>query len=421
MRVAADNAIDVEHFLLLQKYPLQKKFHTAEYLRTIPHLRLRTPFGALLARLRSESDFHLACYFRRNGFIRLQPPIITSSDCEGAGEVFTVTANAATKAGAGSAIPLSHQEHFFRDRKYLTVSSQLHLEAFVHEHPRVWTLSPTFRAERSDTPRHISEFWMLEAEMRTESLSDVMDKVEDMMKTLVGELQASNILEELTSLERRDGARSEDEARTISTLVSDRWDALVNSSWPRVTYMDAIEILRRFAAETTVFDQLPSWDDGLQLEHERFIAAQVGQGAPVFVTDYPRGIKPFYMLPSVQGSAGDRLETSTAACFDLLLPDGCEVVGGSLREHRLEPLLQSMDQHKLDAQGTQNADQHPHDVSPPSGTSVNLDWYADLRRYGSVPHGGFGLGLDRLLGYLSGVRNIRDVVPWPRYYGRCDC
>ncbi|KAL8821587.1 MAG: hypothetical protein Q9191_007276, partial [Dirinaria sp. TL-2023a] len=401
-----------------EKYPLQKKFHTAEYLRNIPHLRLRTPLGALLARLRSESDFHLACYFRAKGFIRLQPPIITSSDCEGAGEVFTVTANAATRAGATSAIPLpQYQEHFFRDRKYLTVSSQLHLEAFVHEHPKVWTLSPTFRAETSDTPRHVSEFWMLEAEMRTESLCDVMNGAEDMIKTLVRELRTSGILQELVDLERRNDVLSEDEGGTFARLVSDRWDALTNSPWPRVTYRNAIELLRRVAAEKTIFDYPPSWNDGLQLEHERFIAAHVGQGSPVFVTDYPRGTKPFYMLPSAQGSAGDRLESSTAACFDLLLPDGCEVVGGSMREHRLEPLLQSMDQHSLGAQGTQNADQHPHPVSPPSGMSVNLGWYADLRRYGSVPHGGFGLGFDRLLGYLAGVRNIRDVVPWPRYYG----
>lgn len=351
----------------------------------------------------------------------MQPPIITSSDCEGAGEVFTVTANAATKAGAGSVLPLPHQEHFFRDRKYLTVSSQLHLEAFVHEHPRVWTLSPMFRAERSDTPRHVSEFWMLEAEMRTESLSDVMDVAEDIIKTLVRELQTSNLLDEIVGLERRDGVCSEAEGRTIYRLMSDRLDALTNSPWPRITYMHAIEILRRAAAEKKVFDHPPSWDDGLQLEHERFIAVHVGQGGPVFVTDYPRGIKPFYMLPSEQDSTGDGPESDTVACFDLLLPDGCEVVGGSMREHRLEPLLQSMDQHGLGPRGNERPNQHPYDVSPPSAISANLDWYADLRRYGSVPHGGFGLGFDRLLGYLAGVRNIRDVVPWPRYYGRCDC
>ena len=350
----------------------------------------------------------------------MQPPIITSSDCEGAGEVFTVAANPVTKADAGSAQSIPQDEYFFRDQKYLTVSSQLHLEAFVHEHARVWTLSPTFRAEKSDTPRHVSEFWMLEAEMRTESLSDVMDVVEEMIKKLVAELQTSRLLEELVGLEKTDGL-PEEKGRTNSGSVSNRWEALTNSPWPRVTYTDAMELLRKAAADETTFRHPPSWTNGLQLEHERFIAAYVGQGAPVFVTDYPRATKPFYMLPSEQVSAGGTRERHTVACFDLLLPDGCEAVGGSLREHRLTPLLQSMNMHEYSAQENSRPNQPLEKRPSLSDMTVNLDWYADLRRYGSVPHGGFGLGFDRLLGYLAGVRNIRDVVPWPRYYGLCDC
>ena len=406
----------------LQEYPLQKKFHTPEFLRTIPHLRLRTPFAALLARLRSECDYHFANYFHSKGFIRLQPPIMTSSDCEGAGDVFTVSANSAsTKATGENDAPLHHQDHFFRDPKYLTVSSQLHLEAFVHEHPRVWTLSPTFRAERSDTPRHVSEFWMLEAELRTESLSDVMNVVEDCINFLIASLQSSTLFDEMIGLKRRDGVESSEGGDAISNLVMARWDGLGKSSWPRITYTDAMELLCSAAADGMAFHHQPSWRGGLQLEHEKFIAGKVGQGSPVFVTDYPQEIKPFYMLPSARGSMSPAKEANTAACFDLLLPGGSEVVGGSLREHRLEPLLQSMRRHGMNVEDAHQQSSSAGDDASSSSNPGNLDWYADLRRYGSVPHGGFGLGFDRLLGYLAGVPSIRDVVPWPRYYGRCDC
>lgn len=420
MRVSASLANKPDRYL--QKYPLQKKFHTPEYLRTIPHLRLRTPSAALLARLRSECDYHVAAYFHSKRFVRLQPPIITSSDCEGAGEVFTVSGKSAyTKPAGENDASLHYQDHFFRDPKYLTVSSQLHLEAFVHEHPKVWTLSPTFRAERSDTPRHVSEFWMLEAEMRTESLEDVMRVVEDLIKSLVANLQSSTLPDEMIGLKRRDGVESTADRDASSNSISARWDGLRKSPWPFITYTDAIELLHSAAAEGTVFHHHPSWNGGLQWEHEKFIAQEVGQGSPVFVTDYPQDNKPFYMLPSAQRSASTGSEPETAACFDLLLPDGSEVVGGSMREHRFEPLMQSMRRHELQIENThQQSSPKGHNASPVSKFG-DLDWYADLRRYGSVPHGGFGLGFDRLLGYLAGVRSIRDVVPWPRYYGRCDC
>jgi len=329
--------------------------------------------------------------------------------------------SAHTKPAGENDASLHEQDHFFRDPKYLTVSSQLHLEAFVHEHPKVWTLSPTFRAEKSDTPRHVSEFWMLEAEMRTESLEDVMSVVEDLIRSLITHLQSSALHDEIMGLRRKDGVESIADRDASPNLVSARWDGLKMSPWPLITYTDAIDLLHSAAAEGTKFQHHPSWNRGLQLEHEKFIAQELGQGSPVFVTDYPREIKPFYMLPSAQRSASAGTQAETAACFDLLLPDGSEVVGGSMREHRLEPLMQSMSRHESQVDNTHRPTSSNGDNASRSSKLGNLDWYADLRRYGSVPHGGFGLGFDRLLGYLAGVPSIRDVVPWPRHYGRCDC
>ena len=350
--------------------------------------------------MRSEADHHLASFFRAKEFVRLQPPILTSSDCEGAGEVFTVSTNthdtASSSAGRGNG---ERDEEFFKSSKYLTVSAQLHLEAFVHEHPNVWTLSPTFRAEKSDTPRHVSEFWMLEAEVRTELLDDIMDLVEDMIRTLVYGLQSSSILADLAAA-REKATRTPDD--TTLSCLEERWKRLLRPSWPRLTYEEAINKLHT-AVKTgqASFNYTPSWDAGLHLEHEKWIASEIGLGSPVFVTHYPASIKPFYMLPSVDGLQPQDLARNTVACFDLLLPEACEIVGGSMREHRPEHLLRAMKDKGI--------------------SSGNLDWYLDLRRYGSVPHGGFGLGFDRLLGYLANIDNIKDVVPWPRYYGRCDC
>lgn len=398
-----------------QAYPIQKKYHSPEYLRTIPHLRLRTPFNAVLARLRSECDFVLASFFRDFDFVRLQPPIITSSDCEGAGEVFSVSSYASTRA-SGEAIA---QENFFKAPKFLTVSSQLHLEAFVHEHQKVWSLSPTFRAEKSDTPRHLAEFWMLEAEMQTGNLADVMDVVERMIRFLIVQLQKSKIMDEIISsrrLSQIDPAGSS--ASSMANMIHQRWNGLMGSSWPRITYTEAIQRLQSAAASShTSCTHDLKWGQALQLKHERFIAAEVGQGCPVFVTGYPREIKPFYVLPSAPDDS-----QNTGECFDLLVPDVCEIVGGSLREHRFEHIRKS-----LFKEGLLN----PHEVES-SASAVqdsnlsfagrgNMDWYLDLRRFGSVPHGGFGLGFDRLISYLAGVHNIKDVVAWPRWYGRCDC
>ena len=347
--------------------------------------------------------------------MRVYPPIITSSDCEGAGEVFTLHPREGLPSAKGlagnskEACSVTGREYnFFKTPKYLTVSSQLHLEAFVHEHQRVWTLSPTFRAEKSDTPRHLSEFYMLEAELRSTSLCAIMDVVENMVRDVSIKIVNSQVGHELLNAKDLTADQGDEQQNTRSQTIQRRWQGLKRAFWPRITYTKAIGLLEEAAkSDNVAFQHQPSWHSGLQLEHEKYIAALVGQGSPVFVTDYPKELKPFYMLPSKAGLATQD-GPSTVACFDLLLPDMCEVVGGSLREHRLRPLVASMQQRGLGS-GTGAAD----------GES-NLDWYLDLRRYGSVPHGGFGLGFDRLISYLSGVENVKDVVPWPRHYGRCD-
>ena len=302
------------------------------------------------------------------------------------------------ETAGGIAAPDGHDETFFRSPKYLTVSSQLHLEALAQSVGKVWTLSPTFRAEKSDTARHLSEFYMLEAEISfVEEMSSVMDLVEDMLRHLTNGLYKSRVGQELLH-----GKRSGDEAGDGTERFQDldqRWQGMMHPSWPRITYTEAIEILQKSGEN---FKHTPKWGAGLQAEHERFIAASVGGGSPVFVTKYPKDIKPFYMLPSTKSSA----QGETVDCFDLLVPEICEIVGGSMRQHRIEPLLESMKEKGMVGPG-------PDDLG-------SLQWYIDLRRWGSVPHGGFGLGFDRLLAYLAGVQNIREIVTFPRWYGRCD-
>ncbi|KAF7198073.1 Asparagine--tRNA ligase, mitochondrial [Pseudocercospora fuligena] len=385
--------------------PLQPKYQTAEYLRTIPHLRPRIPTNALLLRLRSQVIATITRFFNEEGFVQTHTPIITSSDCEGAGEVFTVSSNASRDSEQKSKLESEAQvEHFFRSPKYLTVSAQLHLEALAQAVEKVWTLSPTFRAEHSDTPRHLSEFYMLEAELCfVEDMASVMDLVERMLRTVAINLTLSSLGRELAQSKHwldmpaiEDAQRSSDQ-----DLLQKRWKGMAAEHWPRITYHDAVEHLQKAASESKItFVFTPTIEDGLQAEHERYLAQSIGQGKPVFVTDYPIDQKPFYMPPS-STTINSRGTSETAACFDLLVPDLCELVGGSMREHRSKDLLAAMQKKGV--------------------AGENLEWYQDLRKYGGVPHGGFGLGFDRLLCYLGGVGSIRDIVAFPRWYGRCDC
>ncbi|TIB75281.1 putative asparaginyl-tRNA synthetase [Wallemia mellicola] len=333
-----------------ENYPMQKKDHGSEHLRDNAHLRVRSRQIASVIRLRDQLSYNFASWFKDFGFMNVQPPIITSSDCEGAGEVFEVRH------------PTKSEKFFGRDA-YLSVSTQLHLEAISSGFSRVYTLSPTFRAEGSQTNRHLAEFWMLEAELSfVEDLETVMQVVENSIKSSVKNLT-----------EHSEGIPS----------------MSVDSDWPRLTYTEAIEILKK-RHEDAPFQYIPEWGASLQSEHERYLA-DTYYGRPLFVTDYPENIKPFYMRVNDDGK--------TVSCFDLLAPGIGELAGGSLREERLQVLEDKMSTAGLDRE--------------------TYGWYVDLRRFGSVPHGGFGIGYERLISALSGVSNLRDVVLFPRWAGRC--
>lgn len=407
--------------------PIQKKAMSVDHLRMYPHLRLRIPLYALLARTRalvlekvhhfyggigsSEEDV------KEDQALYVQPPLITSSDCEGAGETFTISPKVKSNPAPWAE---KEEKHYFRAPKYLTVSSQLHLEAFSAELGNVWTLSPTFRAEESDTARHLSEFWMLESEFRSiDNLPNLTRKVERLIKYITRSLLDSHLKEELLSYHANNRQKEE---TGEGTDLQTRWDALLSTDWTTIKYVDAISALRKAAGSSRgLFHYTPTWENGLQLEHERWIAEHVGDNKPVFVTHYPKAQKPFYML----GSSADTDKEATVECFDLLLPYGiCEVAGGSLRHHDLEKLIGTMREKGL-LKRSQQVVEDQTDAQYPylqQGESLNtLEWYADLRRYGSSPHGGFGVGVDRLIMYLTGVHHVRDIVPFPRTFGTALC
>ncbi|OHE92210.1 asparaginyl-tRNA synthetase [Colletotrichum orchidophilum] len=416
--------LKVDHVEILgpsdaKTFPIQKKYQTPDYLRTMPHLRPRIPLNAAILRLRSEAVALLTQFFASRDFIQTHPPIITSSDCEGAGEVFNVHTGSAETPAISTTGKDKAANLFFRSPKYLTVSTQLHLEALAQSLGHVWTLSPTFRAERSDTSRHMSEFYMLEAEMSfVDELDEVMNLVEDMLRSLATGLYQTRTAQELRQRQTPGENRTAEDDLVPIDEVERRWLGMMQnpaSRWPRITYADAIKLLK---AEEDQFELKPTWESGLHSEHEKFLAKTLGATSdstaysPVFVTHYPREIKAFYMRISDAATAGPHLPSDTVDCFDLLVPDLCEIAGGSMREHRLTDLLATMTARGMGSQAIRGQAEN-------SGS--DLDWYVDLRRWGSNPHGGFGLGFDRLLSYLVGVPNVRDVVAFPRWFGRCDC
>jgi asparaginyl-tRNA synthetase len=265
---------------------------------------------------------------------------------------------------------------------------------------------------------------MLEAEATfVDDLAPIMDIVEQLLRSIARHVMDSQVGEELLS-----ARSSQDEPKGSPDISCDelrtRWNGLIHSPWPRITYSEAIDALQHaVSTERVVFDFSPRFGIGLQAEHEKYLARAVGQGSPVFVTDYPRDVKAFYMAPS-KSSSSTQESSTTVACFDLLVPEICEIVGGSLREYRLPQLLESMQRHGLLKPGYFQDVTHTKEMASSLLSDIvpsNLSWYVDLRRFGSVPHGGFGLGFDRFLCYLSGVSNIRDMVAFPRWYGRCDC
>ncbi|KIV82710.1 asparagine-tRNA ligase [Exophiala sideris] len=408
--------------------PIQKQSMTADFLRSVPHLRMRTAFQSLLVRARSRLTSAIASHFhdRPVPVYQIHPPLITSSDCEGAGEVFTIAPRSKEQVPGTTANTTKEQEKlYFRDPKYLTVSSQLHLEAYAAELGDVFAFSPTFRAEESDTSRHLAEFYMLEAEHREVGLEDLLDNVRALIVDLTEALRSHRTGQELLQYYTDQKHRPSD---VEAMDLEERWNRLIGP-WHTVDYSSAMKALAE-AHESSgekLFATRPQWEEGLQLEHERWVVENLAEGKPVFVTHYPKAIKPFYMLPSslklsnLAEQSEPAADRETVACFDLLLPFGyCEVVGGSLREHRLEKLVQNMREKGL-LKTVEQSNGNAYPFLQPGESLGSLKWYADLRRFGSSPHGGYGLGFDRLLAYLTGVSNVRDVVGFPRTWGRADC
>ncbi len=357
-------------------YPLQKKRHSLEFLRSISYLRPRTNTFNAVFRVRSVIAYAIHKFFNERGFIYAHTPLITASDCEGAGEMFRVTTLDPKNPPLTEDGEVDFSKDFFCKPANLTVSGQLEAECMAMAFGNVYTFGPTFRAEKSNTARHAAEFWMVEPEMAFADLNDDMRIVQDMMKYVIRYV-LDNCLDEMAFFNQF----------YDKELIS-RLEALVNADFAHVTYTEAIEILEKHKDE---FEYPVYWGCDLQTEHERYLTEQIYK-KPVFVTDYPREIKAFYMRLND--------DNKTVAAMDLLVPGIGEIVGGSQREERLDILMQSMEFFKL----------NPEDYS----------WYLDLRKYGGTKHCGFGLGFERLVMYMTGVSNIRDVLPFPRTTGTAE-
>ncbi len=349
-------------------YPLQKKRHTLEYLRTISHIRPRSNTFMATFRVRSVLAQAIHRFFEDRGFVYVHTPIITSADAEGAGEVFRVTTldmNNVPKEDK----KVDYSKDFFGKETFLTVSGQLAVESFAMAFGNVYTFGPTFRSENSNTVRHASEFWMIEPEMAFCDLEGDMEVIEDMLKFVI-KYVLENAKDEMEFFNKR-----------IDTTLFDRLDNVLNSEFKRVTYTEAIELLK---ASNEKFDYEPKWGGDLQTEHEKYLANYFG--VPVFVTDYPKDIKAFYMKQNPDGK--------TVRAVDLLVPNVGEIVGGSQREDNYQLLLDEMKKRNMLVE--------------------DYSWYLDLRRYGSAVHSGFGLGFERAIQFITGMANIRDVIPYPR-------
>ncbi|MBD9201853.1 MAG: asparagine--tRNA ligase [Eubacterium ventriosum] len=351
-------------------YPLQKKRHSFEYLRTISHLRPRTNTFQAVFRVRSLCAYAIHKFFQEQGFVYVHTPLITGSDCEGAGEMFQVTTmdlNNVPKTEEGK---VDYTEDFFGKPTNLTVSGQLNGETYAMAFKKIYTFGPTFRAENSNTTRHAAEFWMIEPEIAFADLEDDMDLIEDMVKYCI-DYVLDNAPEEMKFFESM-----------IDKECIKRIKAVRDSDFKRMTYTEAIDYLLKADVK---FENKVEWGMDLNSEHERYICEKI-VGGPVFLTDYPKEIKAFYMRLNDEGK--------TVAACDLLVPGIGELVGGSQREERYDVLEKIMDEKGMAKEG--------------------LQWYMDLRRFGGCKHAGFGLGFDRFLMYLTGMQNIRDVEPFPR-------
>lgn len=352
-----------------ETYPLQKKRHSDEFLRTIAHLRPRTNKYGAMNRIRSEMSFAVHKYFHNLGFNYIQTPILTGSDCEGAGEMFLVTALDLDKLAAEGK-KVNFEQDFFGKKAYLTVSGQLEAENLACALGDVYTFGPTFRAENSNTPKHVAEFWMIEPEMAFADLKDNMDLAEDMVKKVIAHVR-SECSDDLDLF-----------ARFVDKELNPRLDNIINNDFVRLPYTEAISILQK---SNRKFEFPVGYGLDLQTEHERYLCEEHYK-CPVILFDYPKSIKPFYMRVND--------DDETVAAMDVLVPGVGELVGGSQREERLDVLEKRI-----------------------AETGLKKDdywWYIDLRRFGTVPHSGFGLGFERLLMLTTGVTNIRDVIVFPR-------
>lgn len=363
-------------FLSDLSYPLQKKRHTFEYLRTVSHLRARTNTFNAVFRVRSVLSYAIHKFFQERGFVYVHTPIITASDCEGAGEMFNVSTldvNDLPKTEDGK---IDYSKDFFGKPAHLTVSGQLNGETYAHAFGSIYTFGPTFRSENSNTVKHASEFWMIEPEICFADLKDDMDLAEDMVKYIIGYV-LENCPEEMEFFNK-----------FIDTGLFEKLHNVLHSDFARITYTDAIKELEK---NNDNFEFPVHWGSDLQTEHERYLCEHLFK-KPVFVTDYPAEIKAFYMKQNPDGK--------TVAACDLLAPGIGEIIGGSQREDDLEVLKKKI-----------------HDLGM---KEEDYWWYLDLRKYGSVRHAGFGLGFERMMMYLTGMQNIRDVIPFPRTPKNCE-
>ena len=357
-------------------YPLQKKRHSLEYLRTMTHLRPRTNTFQAVFRVRSLCAYAIHKFFQERGFVYVHTPLITGSDCEGAGEMFQVTTLDPKNIPLTEDGSVDYSQDFFGKETNLTVSGQLNGETYAQAFRNIYTFGPTFRAENSNTTRHAAEFWMIEPECAFADLQDAMELAEAMLKYVIRYV-FENAPEEMNFFNS-----------FIDKGLLDRLDHVLNSEFAHVTYTEAVEILEK---NNDKFDYKVFWGCDLQTEHERYLTEQVYK-RPVFVTDYPKEIKAFYMKMNEDGK--------TVAAMDCLVPGIGEIIGGSQREDSLEKLEARMDELGLKKE--------------------DYDFYLDLRKYGSARHSGFGLGFERCVMYLTGVSNIRDVIPFPRTVNNCE-
>ncbi|WP_027625437.1 asparagine--tRNA ligase [Clostridium lundense] len=357
-------------------YPLQKKRHSLEFLRTIAHLRPRSNTFSAVFRVRSLAAYAIHKFFQERGFVYVHTPIITGSDCEGAGEMFRITTLDLNNVPKDKEGKIDFSQDFFGKDANLTVSGQLSAEAYALAFRNVYTFGPTFRAENSNTARHAAEFWMIEPEMAFAELKDYMDVAEDMVKYVINYVM-ENAPEEMTFFNS-----------FVDKELFARLNNVLNSDFVRIPYTEAVELLQKSGE---AFQYPVEWGIDLQTEHERYLTEKIFK-KPVFVTDYPKDIKAFYMRLND--------DKKTVAAADLLVPGIGEIIGGSQREERLDVLEKRMAELNL--------------------KNEDYWWYLELRKYGGTKHSGFGLGFERILMYLTGISNIRDVIPFPRTTGSAE-